>query len=52
MPAIRPGLMCRSAKPTRPNWSTSGDATVCPATTSAIRVAAPSFGAVTIDPAT
>ena len=52
MPTARPALKCFGSNPTQPNWSTSRDASAYPATTSAMSVAAPSFGAVTIDAAT
>src|SRR5439155_14774930 len=52
IPIARPGLMCFASKPTQPKLSTTSDASACPATTRAISVAAPSFGADTIEAAT
>jgi len=49
---VRPAVTCLGSKPTHPKWSTTTDASACPATTTAISVAAPSFAAETIDAAT
>src|SRR4029450_1685885 len=51
-PTTRTAVMGCCSNPTQPKWSTSSDAIACPARISATSVAAPSFGAVTIEPST